>query len=195
MTDNPYPKGLRLSEEEYKLVEAGLSAIAEMAKHVGEEQAREKLQVAYAHNKAMSLISRLKQFTMIGEGVPEDMANEHGENIQKAMMAGDVRQVSRALSRWIALLIRLEPDPAKTVAPQLVQMATEAAGQHQMQHIVPPILTLVTSKLSALKTRYEKEGWPDPKDVIEYLEVWLTHGIEAIQNGDDSPWDGDDDLG
>ena len=92
------------------------------------------------------------------------------------------------------MLIRLEPDPAKTIAPQLVQMATQSAGQHQMQHIVPPILAIVGTKLTALKQRYGTDGWPKPQAVIEYLETWLAHGIENVQAGKASPWEGDEDL-
>ncbi len=185
MNDNPYPKGLRLNEEEYNLVEAGLLAMANAAK---------QRDIMEAHNKAMDLIDRLKQFMIVGEGVPDELAKEHAENIQEAMVSGNVGRVNRALSRWIAMLIRLEPDPAKTIAPQLVQMATQSAGQHQMQHIVPPILAIVSTKLTALKQRYGTDGWPKPQAVIEYLETWLAHGIENVQAGKDSPWEGDEDL-
>lgn len=182
--NNPYGVvGTRFTSEEYELLQMGLTGIASSAKENGRMD---------VYNRCMDLLQRLQQYVIAGQGIPDEMAQSYGEKFEKAMMEQNSKAIIVTLRDWIAALIRLEPDPAKSVSKHITQMLLMTASQAQDQS-GSLILNMVKRKLEALHAMYSEKGWPKGDEVLEYVKNWIDHGRTNVENGHD-PWAGDRDV-
>jgi hypothetical protein len=185
---NPYTAGVHLSPGEYELIEKGLMGVA----HVAKTQMKD-MQTYY---NCMQLIERLQQSLIAGQGIPEDLAEGFAKRFQAAMVEQNNKKIVLTFRRWLATLIRLEPDPAKAISERITELAFMAAQQGNAS-AGTSLLALVNKKLLGLRSRYENglpEAWKeDPLNILKYLGEWVNHGYENIENGED-PWTGDEDL-
>lgn len=182
---NPYPQGVRLNDAEYQILQMALTGMWEHAK------SENKIELA---TTCADLASRLQQYAIVGQGVPDEIAERFNKRMQKAMMTQNPEAISKVLAEWFATLIRLEPDPAKTIASQVVEMTTNLAGQAQLSQIVPPVLSNIGLKIRGLREQYDEQGWPEGSDVLTFLESWIEHGKTNVEAGHE-PWAGDEHVG
>lgn len=179
--ENPYQVvGTRFTKDEHELLEMGLTGVATAADQHGDTAVKQR---------CMDLMERLRQYVVAGEGMSQEMAESFGKKINRAMLEQNEKALIVTLRKWIASLIRLDPDPAKTVANHVTRFMLMIAGQSHVQS-GGFILRLVEKKLLALKKRY-----PDglPPELLDYLLTWVEHGKENLENGQDA-WAGDEDL-
>lgn len=177
---NPYTDGIRLSTDEYHLIEMGLTGVA----HAAQEQNNQTM-----HFACMRLIERLQQCLIAGQGIPEELAERFAEQFQDAMMEQNHKKIVVTFRKWLATLIRLEPDPAKAISEKITELAFMSAQQGNAT-AGARVLGLVKKKVQALQARYTN-GLPDT--LLSYMETWIEHGVKNIQEGQD-PWGGDDDI-
>lgn len=180
--DNPYQViGTRFTKEEYEVLQMGLTAVAQHAKQNENKD---------VYHRCLSLMERLQQYTVAGQGVPEELDQQFAERLERAMMEQKSKTIIVTLRKWIAARIRLDPDPAKAVAEHVTQIMLTAMGRAQVEQTGGVLLDLVSRKLAAMYTIYEREGWPQGPDVLQYLRTWVDHGIANLEKGRD-PWAGD----
>lgn len=177
---NPYTAGVHLSQDDYQLIEMGLTGVA----HAAKENNNPK-----AHADCMRLMERLQQCIIAGQGIPEELAERFAAQFQAGMVEQNSKKVIVTFRKWLATLIRLEPDPAKAISEKITELAFMTAQQGNAQ-AGTETLKLVKKKLEASVERY-----PDklPDTILTYLLTWVEHGMSNIEKGHD-PWAGDEDV-
>ena len=140
--------------------------------------------------EAASLSRDLEQNIMHGEGMSPQMRERFQQRMTVAHQKKDEIAVMRTLRDFIAALVRLEPDPARTVA----NVALNAIMRSNSAQAGDVFIPLVRKKLAGLKKDYENEGYPSAQEVLTYLDAWLEFGHANLKSGEEA-WPGDEHFG
>lgn len=192
MTESQYPKGLRLDATETDFIEGCLHGVAKSAKENNESK---------IFNMAMGLAQRVRQAEMAGEGIPPDLQERLKDGLDRAFASNKPELAQRAIENFMATMLRLHPDPARSISAYLLSYtnqsilnAAEAAAGEAACEAAEQIIERYKIKLESLRQTYKEEGeWPEPDELLEYLMRWTLAGLKAIQTGGE-PWKGDPDI-
>jgi hypothetical protein len=174
------PKGMLISEDEYKLVSDGLGALADQAAK------NDRKDIAAALKR---FVIRMRHHTYAGTGVDQPTLERFSKAIESGFAAGDYEAARRSIAGLLVAVIRMDPDPAVYVAlqlaPTLVHLTVQAAAQSQLA-LVARSLRDFAKFLESERKAFEEKGWstPAPK-VIDYIKDLLAFCAAEIQAGQD----------
>lgn len=176
---DPSPVRLTVSREQYEFLSEALLAMAGQAKQHGAEQAAAVIE---------RFVIKLRDTIHDGEGVPTEKRQRFKDAIQRALASGDVQAAHKAIWALLDATIRMDPDPAQTIASEISpMMLTVAAAGAAMEHvsIATQVLRAFEMRLEAEEAAFERSGWPDSAAVMEYVRNLATFCAEEIEHGID----------
>lgn len=164
---NQYLKtGVHLSPEEFEIVQMGLTSIASAAKEHGRPE---------IFDRSMALLDRLTQCVMAGKGVPEQKMEQFSERMKKAIAASNLKAMRRTIEEWIAALIRMEPDPAQSVAKYVTEIFLSHSKEqntlrarqalHEVKELLPQM----------------REGYPADMEEVDEIVEYLTYTLSKME--------------
>lgn len=168
------------SQEQYKLMQFALTVLAKAAEEQGETK---------THHDVLRLSSELEQNIHRGQGMPVELKKRFENRISVAQQQGDGHQLTRILRDFIAAQMRVEADPAVAIANTCMSAMVKANMAHAASMFIP----IVQKKLAGMQVDYYKDGYPEAKDLLDFLNDWLSYGLDNLNVGDE-PWPEDEHL-
>lgn len=182
---NPYPVGLRLSEEDREFLEAAVAVFNKAA----EQQGRHDI-LSKGHDMRM----RIKQCMVHGSGLTQEhreILEFHSKRAIEEFMNGQMppeeleRRIMGVYSQFLTSAIRLEPDPARFLAEYVISSLQEQKAS-LAKNLISNVFAEFRNTLDDLRQLYEQDGWPSGEQVMEYLLQAVDHEIRRSASEEQS---------
>lgn len=188
-------RGLVLAPEEYDMTALGLVILSkvyaggDLRKGIMQRLA-ESPQDPYTSKRCMDLTERLSHVQLAGKGtgtLMEAFATEMAQAHEQAKLQNDSAPIERTMVKYLEMLIRVEPDPARKCGKMLFQMACSQQAKAEAGRIGPPILKGLFEKYVRLQAEYAHAGDADAAQWLKFVCDDLSHGIKRLEAGKE-PW-------
>lgn len=165
--------GLRISQDEYAVVNEAIKAVAGQAKAHGRPE-------IYGALKQFAV--RLRQAVFAGEGVPEETMMALSERITAAFAEGDFEAAKIGIRAMLAAVIRMDPDPAHVIAmvlaPSFMQPALNMSeAGHQ---IAAETMKRFGTRLATEKAAFAQTGWVSGEETFDYVAQLVNFCAEEL---------------
>lgn len=180
-TDKPtnpiIERGLVLSPPEYELISKILTGCAQESDKRGHPQVRQRI---------MAVVGRMRHAVQAGQGLSPEQAARYQKDLHEAFRTGDQYKLGEVVENLIATTLRLEPDPAGTVAAYLMQMLGQVIGGHARVSVV--VLEQLDKQLGDADTDWNAtDKWPKPKALLQWVRDLIDVGVQNLKMARD-PW-------
>lgn len=177
--ETPTPTPLKVSTEEYDLLNAIFSGVVQSAQKEGNEAAARVVK---------SFAVRLKQHVFAGDGIDDARLKRLAEDFQTYFTSGDYQGTQKVIATMISAAIRMHPDPASLVAlslaPAFVDGVAELAKTQQFS-TAASILTRLSERLGKDRAAFDKDGWGSAPETLEYIRELVDFWSGELGNGID----------
>ena len=170
--------GLRVTKDEYTIVNQACMAVAKEARARGAEP-------IYKALKQFGV--RLRQAVFVGEGVPDETMAALSSEIEAAFAEANFDRARIAIRAMLAAVIRMDPDPAHVIALVLAPhfMKPFADLDSAGAAVASETMKRFAERLDKERAMFESTKWCSGEEMLAYVRNLSSFCAEELASGRD----------